>query len=72
MYTDLTTRSAASRRLILVCYANQHREVMPAVAARLKDQRWAPTVDDCPVDWEALQRWYRGLQRTGQLVMDSY
>jgi hypothetical protein len=72
MTKTLHSLAPAARRLVLVCYANQHPEVMREVAARLRDPQWVPTPEDCPVDWRTLTRWYAGLQRTGQIVMDSY
>lgn len=72
MLRPFETLAPASRRLILVCYADQFPAMHRAVWDRLQDRSWAPTPEDCPVDWQALARWYRGLQRTGDLVIDSY
>jgi hypothetical protein len=68
----LHTLAPASRRLVLICYAVQHPETLAAVQRCLRDQEWAPMPEDCPVAWVDLRRWYNGLQRTGQVVMDSY
>lgn len=72
MLRSLAILAPASRRLVLVCYADQFPDMHRVVWDRLQDRSWAPTPDDCPVDWTALERWYLGLQRTGDLVMDSY
>ena len=72
MHAPLAAHSTAARRLILACFAQHDRTVHRAVYDRLRDETWAPTPEDCPVDWQRLERWYQGLKRTGQLVMDSY
>lgn len=72
MAQDLASRAPATRRMVLICYATQHPADSAVITQRLRQQGWAPTPEECPVPWEALEQWYQGLQRTGQLVMDSY
>ena len=72
MPPDLQTCAPATRRRVLVAYAAHHPPSAQAVAQRLSKQAWAPTPEDCPVDWAVLDAWYQGLQRTGQLGMNSY
>jgi hypothetical protein len=69
---DLMSRASATRRMVLVAYATHNPTYAQAVTHCLKQPMWAPTTDDSPVPWEVLEAWYQGLQRTGQLVMDSY
>jgi len=68
--TDLATKDPAALRLILACYAQQHPEVRTRVYQQLRDRAWYPTPGDCPGEWARLEQWYRGLERTGQLVME--
>lgn len=72
MPNDLTTKSRASLRIILACYAAHCPEAKTAIYAKLKDEGWTPSPEDCPARWEDVQQWYNGLQRTGQIAMDSY
>lgn len=72
MAQALAHLAPATRRMVLVCFATQHPTYGQAVTQRLRDRAWAPTPEECPVPWEVLEQWYQGLQRTGQLVMDSY
>lgn len=68
----LATKDRAALRLILACYAQQRPAVAKLVYQRLETHTWAPTPEDCPGGWPALEQWYNGLERTGQIVMDSY
>jgi hypothetical protein len=74
MLRPLADLSTVSKRMVLLCYARVHAPGRyRAIAAHLAAHRtWAPTPDDCPVDWDALAQWYAALERTGQMVMDSY
>ena len=68
----LADLAVASRRLVLLCYAQQYPEVHRPVHDALRDPAWAPSPEDSPVAWVGLEAWYQGLERTGPIVMDSY